>query len=345
MRRARSLWTAALRPLLVSSAMIGSKLNLTLVGAAVLASVLTLILALALLAGRTGATDEYYTVYANVSGLKFGSQVLFEGYPVGQVERIEPMQEPDRTIFRVQLSVTEGWKIPEDSTARPVSPGVLSAQIISIYAGDSTTPLKPGAMIPPAGGVDILSTLSSAASNFDELTDDGLVPLLENLNKQVTLMGEILENELRPMSRDLQVIVEATAQNWPAIASQTNQTTASLARAGESIEQLLSPERIAAIDKLIVNVGQTSESLRSASGEMDKIMQSGGGDLTAGLADFRYTMETLARYSDPVSQSMEMSARNFQEFSRQLRRNPSLLLRPPERDDSTQPPLRPERDS
>lgn len=323
--------------------MVSTKLNLTLVGAAVLAALLSLVLALALLAGRTGATDKYFTVYANVSGLKFGSQVLFEGFPVGQVEKIEPIQKPDRTIFRVELSVTEGWKIPEDSLARPVSPGVLSPQIISIYAGDSATPLKPGAMIKPAGGVDILSTISSAAANFDELTDDGLLPLLENLNKQVTLMGEILKNDLQPMSRDLEIIVDATAQNWPAIAQQTNATTASLAVASGRVEALLTPERIAAIDKLIVNLGRTSESIRSASNEMDKLMKSGSGDFTAGLQDFRYTMETLSRYSDPVGQSMELSARNFQEFSRQLRQNPSLLLRPPERDDKTQPPLRPKR--
>ncbi len=42
--------------------------------------------------GRTGSTDDYFTVYANVSGLKFGSKVLFEGYPVGQVEEMRALR-------------------------------------------------------------------------------------------------------------------------------------------------------------------------------------------------------------------------------------------------------------
>ena len=41
--------------------------------------------------GRTGATDDYLTVYPNVTGLKHGSPVFYEGYPIGQVSAIEPL--------------------------------------------------------------------------------------------------------------------------------------------------------------------------------------------------------------------------------------------------------------
>ncbi|MGB0954664.1 MAG: MlaD family protein [Panacagrimonas sp.] len=314
-----------------------SKWNLTLVGGFVLAAIISLVVTLALLAGKTGATDRYYTVYANVAGLKFGSPVVFEGYPVGQVEAIIPQQEPDRTVFRVELSITRGWRIPDDSIARPVSPGVLAPQTISIAAGNSNASLKPGDMIQPAGGVDILSSISSAAGNFDELTDTGLLPLLENLNRQVTLFGRILENNVEPMTRDMQIIVGATAEHWPSIAAQTNRATASLAAAGERIDLFMSPARIGAVDRMIGNVDRTAGSLRSAAEELDTVMKAGSDDLLVGLQDFRYSMESLARYTDPVGQSVEAGARNFQDFSRQLRQNPSLLLRPPARDESEAP--------
>lgn len=322
--------------------MTSTRLNLAIVGGFVLAAIVTLVVALAVLAGRTGATDTYYTEYANVSGLKFGSQVVFEGYPVGQVERIEPIQDGTSTRFRIELSVTHGWKIPDDSIARPVSPGVLAAQIVSIVAGKSPKPLAPGATITPAGGIDMLSSISSAAGNFDELTDTGLLPLLENLNRQVSTLGEILENDLRPMARDMRVIVGATATSWPSIARQTDTATAHLAAASARIDQFMSPERIGAVDRLILNVDRTSESLRSASEELDTLIKAGGDDLLVGLQDFRYLMTTLARYSEPVGHNVDLSARNFRDFSAELRRNPAALLRGGELPPDPVPPLRPQ---
>lgn len=322
--------------------MTSSRLHLVIVGGFVLAAIVSLIVALAVLAGRTGATDSYYTEYGNVSGLKFGSQVVFEGFPVGQVERIEPLQDGTRTRFRVELSVTQGWKIPDDSIARPVSPGVLAPQIVSIVAGSSPKPLAPGSMITPAGGVDVLSSISSAAGNFDELTDTGLLPLLENLNKQVSTLGEILEQDLRPMARDLNLIVNATAQSWPSIARQTDTATAHLAAASERIDQFMSPERIGAVDRLILNVDRTSESLRSASEELDTLIKSGGDDLLVGLQDFRYLMTTLARYAEPIGHNVDLSSRNLRDFSAELRRNPAALLRGGEPPADPLPPLRPQ---
>lgn len=321
--------------------MTSTRHNLAIVGGFVLAALVTLVVALAVLAGRTGATDTYYTEYANVSGLKFGSQVVFEGYPVGQVEHIEPIQDGARTRFRIELSVSEGWKIPDDSIARPVSPGVLAPQIISILAGQSASPLRPGAMITPAGGIDMLSSISSAAGNLDELTDSGLLPLLENLNKQVSTLGAILENDLRPMSRDLKIIVGATAQSWPNIARQTDTATAHLAATSARIDQFLSPERIGAVDRLILNVDRTSESLRSASNQLDTLIKSSGDDLVVGLQDFRYLMTTLARYSEPVGHNVDLSARNVRDLTAELRRNPGALLRGAEGPPDPVPPLKP----
>lgn len=322
--------------------MTSTRLNLAIVGGFVLAGLGTLVVALAVLAGRTGATDAYYTEYANVAGLKFGSQVVFEGYPVGQVENIEPIQDGTRTRFRVELSISRGWKIPDDSIARPVSPGVLAPQIVSIVAGQSEKPLAPGSMITPAGGIDMLSSISSAAGNFDELTDTGLLPLLENLNKQVSTLGEILEQDLRPIARDLNIIVNATAERWPNIARQTDTATAHLAAASARIDQFMSPDRIGAVDRLILNVDRTSESLRSASDELDTLIKAGGDDLLVGLQDFRYLMTTLARYSEPIGQNVDLSVRNFRDFSAELRRNPAAMLRGGELPPDPVPPLKPQ---
>lgn len=322
--------------------MISSRANLAIVGGFVVAALASLVVALAFLAGRTGATDLYYTDYANVAGLKFGSQVVFEGYPVGQVERIVPEQDDGgQTRFRVELSIVRGWKIPEDSIARPVSPGVLAPQNISIAAGDSATLLTPGARIKPAGGVDILSSISSAAGNFDELTDTGLLPLLENLNQQVSIFGELLDKQLRPMVGDLRTITAATAENWPTIAREAAVATTNLAKATDRVDQFMSPERIGTVDRLIANVDRTSESLRNASDELNTLVNASGDDLIVGLQEFRYVMTTLAHYAEPIGEDLDTTTRNFRDFSRQLRQNPGVILRGSETPPDPLAPLAP----
>ena len=67
--------------------MTNHRINYALVGFFVLVTLVTLIATIAVLTGRTGAVSTYFTTYENVGGIKFGTQVLYEGYPIGQVER------------------------------------------------------------------------------------------------------------------------------------------------------------------------------------------------------------------------------------------------------------------
>ena len=153
------------------------------VGLFVISMLAVLIVAIALLTGRTGATDAYFTTYRNVTGIKFGTQVLYEGYPVGQVERVTPQPEQGRMRFRVDFTVTEGWRIPNDSVAEIAAPGLLSAITVSIRAGKSATPLVPGAQVTGQERSDIFSVVSSVASDFGDLSETSLKPLLANLNQ------------------------------------------------------------------------------------------------------------------------------------------------------------------
>ena len=60
--------------------------NYVIVGAFVLLMLLALVLWIALLSGRTGATDRYTIAYTNVMGLAEGAPVSFQGYRIGKVE-------------------------------------------------------------------------------------------------------------------------------------------------------------------------------------------------------------------------------------------------------------------
>ena len=312
--------------------MTNGKWNLALVGGFVLLGLTSLVLTLALLAGRTGSTDDYYVVYANVSGLKFGSKVLFEGFPVGQVEQIEPYEEQGRMRFRVRLSVVEGWKIPEDSLARSVASGVLAPQTIDISAGSSPRALSPGGTIAGGGASGLMSTVAGLAGNVDELTEQALLPLLRNLDKQVTLLGTILQEDIRPLAQNSNKVMAAASKDVPMI-------LANLERVSRRSEQLLSSQRVASLERTLDNADQTMLSLRKGSQQLEQAAP----DALAALHELRLTLESLSRRSEAIAQNVESSTRNLQEFSRQIRRSPGTLLRAPEppREDGPQPEVKP----
>ncbi len=307
--------------------MTSTKINLTLVGVFVLAGIASLVFALAVLSGRTGDVDTYYASYSNVTGLKFGSQVLFEGYPVGQVERVEPVEDNGRMRFRVQLSVTAGWKIPEDSVAVSTASGVLAPQSIAIRAGSSLKSLEPGATIPSGDAAGLMSSISSVTGKVNEIADRSLVPLMDNMNRQVLLLGEILEKDLRPMMRNTNTVMTQTSQKLPRILDNANTATASLAGASQRVDQLISDERIKSIDRLLVNADGTLTDLRASSAELRKLTQKSGPDLVIAMRELRLTMEALSRNAESTSQNLEATSRNLQEFSRQIRENPARILR------------------
>ena len=55
-----------------------SRINYVIVGAFVAAMLVALVVVISMLAGRTGATDPYFTVYGNVGGIKYGTIVFYE---------------------------------------------------------------------------------------------------------------------------------------------------------------------------------------------------------------------------------------------------------------------------
>ena len=268
--------------------MTNSKWNLAMVGGFVLLGLTSLVLTLALLAGRTGSTDDYYTIYTNVSGLKFGSKVLFEGYPVGQVEEIEPYEEQGRLRFRVRLSVIEGWKIPEDSLARSVASGVLAPQTIDISAGVSPKTLQPGAIIKGGGAGGLMSTVENLAGNVDEITDEALLPLLKNINEQVTLLGTILKDDIRPLAQNSNKVMAAASEDVP-------QILANLQRLSERTDRMLSPQRVEALGRTIDN----ADTPGSRTGEkvvtiyVDSFFDARAGDLFLGKGDGRSQLDDI----------------------------------------------------
>jgi phospholipid/cholesterol/gamma-HCH transport system substrate-binding protein len=288
------------------------KVDYTLVGGFVLAMLVAGIAFLAILAGRTGATDTYYTYYDAVTGVVPGTQLLYEGYRVGQVEEIQRQMDPETKRYRVKLSVKEGWKIPVDSVAAITEPGLLSAITIDIHAGESEEYLDPGGVV---RGQDLQSVF--------------------------TVVGTLAGRVEQLLVEDLQPLVGAIAESTPRILDDVEAVTSDLSAVSHRLSTLLDRTNVRRVDATIQNlsaaarsIDDLTQSLETSVARIDRMVESVDGlvsdnreDLQQTIEDLRFTLDSVARHVETINANLEATSHNMNEFSRQLRRNPGVLLR------------------
>ncbi len=298
-----------------------------------------LVTTVAMLTGRTGAVDNYYTYYSNVTGIKFGTQVVYEGYPIGQVEEITPEEKDGRMRFRIDFSVIQGWRLPKDSVGEIAAPGLLAAVTISIKAGNDKVPLKPGDMIISKERSDVFAVVSGVAGQLGDLMDVSIKPLLDNVNKAVSSINKIIDKEglalfedVREVTDELAKVVALMARRIPNIADNIEQFSAKLNTTADELQKLMTPETRGQIEAVIANLNSASKSMSTLADEVSKLVVSEDSDMRRVIGETRYIIESVSRHIDSINQNMEGAARNMYEFTRQIRQNPGLLLggTPPE---------------
>lgn len=315
-----------------------SRINYAVVGAFVLAMLIGFIIVVSTLAGRTGATDDYYTIYDNVGGLKFGTLVMYEGYQIGQVESIEPVIEgTDPIRFRVNMTVREGWRIPDDSIARASVSGLLAAMTVDIDEGESKTFLKPGALINGQSATNFFAALSEIGSQFGDLTADSIKPLLGNINAYIKNLDKMTAENVPVILANLNKM----SVDLPDISAGVKRTTAVVEK------EILKPQNVQHIDAVLANFDQTSANLAALTSELDetrallaqsmqnvnKLIEDNAGNIDESIRSLRYTLDTISRYVDDISHNTDTTTRNLAEFSRAIRENPGLLVRGSPQDD------------
>ncbi len=298
--------------------MYNQRINYVIVGLFVIAMLVAGAVSLALLTGRTGTVERYQIVLDNVADVKFGTQVRYEGYPIGQVERILPTAETGAMRFRLDLSVRQGWLIPADSVARIGSSTFLSAKTIDITGGVGTALLQPGATIPSGPPADMFATMATAAERVSALSDDKIQPLLDTLASLA------------------QTVEGAT----PLIADQLVAFTQRLNDVLEPLQEILAEENVQSVRRTLGKVEETAVNLANVSGDLrgtlaaldaltghiDRLVVTNGARVDQSLKDVQYTLRTISRSVGSVVHNLDGSARNMNEFSRLIRQNPGLLL-------------------
>ncbi|MDX9859475.1 MAG: MlaD family protein [Rhodospirillales bacterium] len=318
----------------------GTRINYAMVGGFVIAMTAVLVIAVVILSGGGGATDNYHAVYRNVTGVKYGTQVLYEGYPVGQVERVTPEPAGGGMRFRVDVSVRRGWRIPSDSVAAIQAPGLLSAIVIAISEGSGSTSLKPGERIESREAENLFAAMASVVGQLGEFAEGDLKPLIVTLNRAVGNIDEIAGNQGRKLVDDLGGLAADLAERLPAIVDDVQILTHQMQIASGEFSKLFSPANRRTLEGVLARteatVGNLSEFSRDISvtrsridgvlETLDTLLIDNKLDVERAIIDLRHVVESVARHIDILNQNMEGASRNMYEFSRQIRENPGLLL-------------------
>lgn len=268
-------------------------INYTLVGTFVLISIVLLTYALARLSGHTETHDMYYTTFPNVAGISDGTPVTYDGYQVGHVQSVEPINQAGRIYYRVGLLFKHEWKIPVDSSASISASGLLSGQLIDVQQGKSHAFLKPGQDIRALESPPLMAALGGLASDLRSIARDDMRPALQNLNKHVDNLGGMLEHK-GGMTLD-----------------QANATLAKLNIAAENLGQLLNSENRNHMSSILKNGDQTSEKVNQAVTEFEQTE-----------SELRYAMQQ----TQTILSNLERASRHMNELSRQLHESPSAIF-------------------
>jgi phospholipid/cholesterol/gamma-HCH transport system substrate-binding protein len=294
--------------------------NYFAVGGFVLAGLIAFGALMLVLTGQRGPEDEYLVRYRNVTGIRAGTPVFYQGYRIGQVSAIDPEHEATGTRYRVTLAVQRDWPIPEDSIASAVATGLLADVSIAISEGKSASKLAPGAEIAGREGGDLFMAFNELATEVQALTRNSVRPLVDQLAATLGEGGPIVGD-----LRALMIKLNAGADGLAKVVGPDNQ---------RQLSSLLHNMNAASTNasKLSAELLDTRQRLDAMLAQTEALVTESRPDAREAVRELRVSAQAIAERIDAVMEQLDATTRNMREFSREIRANPNRLLSgtPPE---------------
>lgn len=297
-------------------------INYLAVGLFVMVSVTVLLAALYRITGQMGETDSYHVYLHDVTGLNRGSGVTYQGYRIGYIDHIVPVQKDGSTRYRIDLTIEAGWQIPEHSVARMTTTGLLSKTAINISEGRGPGILVAGSEITAAGSDDIFGVLRNVAVEVDDLTRDIVRPLLETMSEQVESVGTEVQQRLPGILEDMESMASRLDDSATHLQAMLDESTAVRVRRilGNADDAAANLNNLSG--RLVETQVSFDEFLRNSS----DLLEDSEPEVRRSIRSMRRSIDTLARSLDAILDDLQAASRNVNEFSREIRQNPGVLL-------------------
>jgi phospholipid/cholesterol/gamma-HCH transport system substrate-binding protein len=315
-------------------------INYTTVGVFVAAMIVALLWALAQISGRTGPTDGYGIVMDAVTDIDYGTLVRYEGYKIGQVERIEPEWVNGKYQFRVIISVEKDWKFPADSIARISASSFLAGKTVEVFSGTSTQLVSVGGEIPSGPPADAFSLMAQVAGQLGDLSDNSLKPLIQHVDEIIQKVGNNTDINLNELFDSLQAIANEVQSKTPKITDDLSTFTTQMNATLLQADKFLDDQNLQSVRAILNNTEKATKDASAAAAEVkalsgklqnlaDQVNDMIGDNrknVDKSLANLEYILRSVAQNVDSITRNIDGTARNMSEFSRLIRQNPGLLL-------------------
>ena len=310
------------------------------VGVFVSAMVVALIVTLGLIAGNTGPRDDYRVLFDNVTDIKYGTVVRYEGFPIGQVDHIDPLYADGKYRFAVRVSVRKGWQFPKDSLASIAASSFLAAKTVDIKGGRSLEFIAVGGDIPGSGPSDMFALMAGLAGQVGVLLDQGVMPLIVQLQGSLKTLTDTANTQIGGVGTDVRALVANASGKLDTISAHVVDLTNGMSENIGQLRKILSDGNVKAIDQILANLDTASVSadktlaeLNALSIEVNGVAQSihamvtrNSKNVDKSTADLEYILRAVSQNIDAITNNLEGTTRNMNEFSRLIRQNPGLLL-------------------
>ena len=297
-------------------------INYLAVGSLVIIGFLLLLYMLYRLTGGVDENDAYTVYYPNVGGLGEGTPVTYEGYKIGSVSGIWPERDQQRTRYRIEIRVRDGWRIPKDSVARIYSEGLLAETVINIDEGSSSEFLQPGDRLDGVLGADVFAAVNNVANSVNRMLQSDVQPLIENLNSRISHLGEQVDTRLPQILDGLQALVDTMQQAAGSLPRMLNASTE--AKVGRIVSN--SEEISGNLLKLSQGLLETRKAADTLLNQSGSTVTENRDDIRRAVTALRLSLEELSSNMETILRNLEGASHNMNEFSRQIRQNPAALL-------------------
>jgi phospholipid/cholesterol/gamma-HCH transport system substrate-binding protein len=143
----------------------------------------------------------------------------------------------------------------------------------------------------------------------------------------------VIEESVRPM-------LAKFSEGAPVIVDNVDRFTADLNQTMDQINAILSTANVERVSQILENLdrstgefaslieglGDTRQHVDGLITKLDALLEEDQGELTVAIRDLRHTAAAISRRIDSITSDLESMTRNMNEFSRQLRENPGVLV-------------------
>ncbi len=222
-----------------------------------------------------GGRSRYYTTFGSVDGLSATSPIYIRGLKVGSIESIK--YDNTKDLFIIRMSIKSDYAIPNNSKAELYSADILGSKSVRISLGSSNIHMTNNDTLQ---GVIVPDMISAFTNEITPLKEQ-FYTVMENLNKTLTNINNILDSSAQKNLSETFINLNATASNAKKLSAQLND---------------MAPQA----KELIANLSELSETLKANKGNIEESLNNLR-NITDGIAKSPIE-ETIAKLNSLISQ-------------------------------------------